>query len=82
MTLQDYEACDQFDVMARVGEIVVPALCVVGAEDRMTPPAYSQYLHEKLRNSRLNIVEGAGHLLPFEEPGEYNRVLAEWLLYK
>lgn len=81
VTLQDYEACDRFDVMARLGEINVPALCIVGADDRMTPPNYTEYLHEKIENSHVQIINGAGHLLPFERPEEYNSVLAKWLLY-
>ena len=30
VALADYEACDDFDIMERVGEIRLPALCIVG----------------------------------------------------
>jgi len=76
VTLADYEACDRFDLMSRVGEIDVPTLCIVGAQDSMTPPRYSQYLHDHINGSHLERVEGAGHMLPLEKPEEYNeRVL-------
>jgi pimeloyl-ACP methyl ester carboxylesterase len=79
VTLNDYEACDRFDVMARVGEIAVPTLCIVGSQDRMTPPKYSEYLHSQISGSQLAIIEGAGHMLPLEKPEEYNRNVLEFL---
>jgi pimeloyl-ACP methyl ester carboxylesterase len=78
VTLGDYEACDRFDVMSLVGEIEVPTLCIVGAQDRMTPPAYSQYLHEQIKGSQLEVIENAGHMLTLEQPEAYNRVLREF----
>ena len=79
VTLADYEACDGFDVMEQVPRVNVPALCIVGAQDRMTPPRYSEYLHSRISASHLDIVEGAGHMLPLEKPSEYNELLATWL---
>jgi len=79
VTLADYEACDHFDVMGRVDHITVPTLCIVGALDRMTPPKYSEYLHSRIRGASLEIIEGAGHMLPLERAGEYNECLSNWL---
>jgi pimeloyl-ACP methyl ester carboxylesterase len=78
VTLGDYEACDRFDVMERLCEIRLPALCVVGALDEMTPSSYSDYLRDRLPDARLVVVEGAGHMLPLEEPTAYNAALAEF----
>jgi pimeloyl-ACP methyl ester carboxylesterase len=79
VTLRDYEACEQFDVMDRVSRIELPTLCIVGASDRMTLPKYSEYLRNAITGSRLEIVDGAGHMLPIEKPEEYNRKVAEFL---
>jgi pimeloyl-ACP methyl ester carboxylesterase len=79
VTLADYGACDRFDVMPRLGEIAVPALCIVGADDSMTPPKYSHYLQERIKGARLEIVEGGGHMLPLEQPEEYNRILSRFV---
>jgi pimeloyl-ACP methyl ester carboxylesterase len=79
VTLNDYEACDRFDVMAHMGRIAVPTLCIVGSQDRMTPPKYSDYLYSRITGSQLAIVEGAGHMLPLEKPEEYNRCMLEFL---
>lgn len=79
VTLADYEACDRFDVLDRVSEIEVPALCIVGALDRMTPPKYSAFLHKEIKGSRLEVIEGAGHMLPMEQPQAYNKKVLEFL---
>ena len=81
VTLGDYEACDRFDVTARLGEIDMPTLCIVGAQDQLTPPKYSEYLHEHIKGSRLEVIEGAGHMLPLEQPEEYNRRLVDFLIW-
>jgi pimeloyl-ACP methyl ester carboxylesterase len=79
VTLADYEACDRFDVMERVGEIKLPTLCIVGARDKMTPVKYSEYLHGAIEGSYLEVIEGAGHMLPIEKPEEYNSKVATFL---
>jgi len=79
VTSGDYEACNDFDVMDRVGEISLPTLCIVGAQDKMAPPRYSEHLHGKIAGSRMEVIEGAGHMLPMEQPEEYNRRLADFI---
>lgn len=79
VTLGDYEACDRFDVIGTLGEIEVPALCIVGSHDEMTPPKYSEYLAAHIPGAELTVIEGAGHMLPLERPGEYNSRLAEFV---
>ncbi|RME62406.1 MAG: alpha/beta hydrolase [Caldilineae bacterium] len=64
----DFVACSQFDVTARLGEITAPCLVVCGAADKMTPPALSEELAAGLPNSRLELVPDAGHMLPLERP--------------
>ena len=79
VALADYEACDTFDIMERVREIRLPALCIVGDQDAMTPIKYSDYLHRSIHGSLLEVVEGAGHMLPLEKPEEYNRRLVDFV---
>lgn len=79
VTLADYQACDRFDIMERVGEINVPTLCIVGALDKMTPLKYSEYLHTAIDGSQLEVIEGAGHMLSIEKSEEYNRSVALFL---
>lgn len=66
----DFVACDTFDVMARLGEIVVPALVVVGDADRLTPVKYARYLADHIPQAELVVLEGAGHMVALERPSE------------
>ena len=47
----------------------VPLVIVVGAEDRMVPPAVSERLHTLVPRSELVRVPGAGHMPQFSDPG-------------
>ena len=64
----DFLACNEFDVMSRLGEISKPALILCGADDLLTPVKYSEYLHDHIANSRLVIVPDAGHMAMLEAP--------------
>ncbi len=57
----------------------LPALVVVGQEDRLTPPALSQGMADRLPGSRLIVVPGAGHLTPMERPEAATAAVAEFL---
>ncbi|MFA5078703.1 MAG: alpha/beta hydrolase [Dehalococcoidia bacterium] len=77
--LNDFHCCDQFDIMDKVGEIKLPALCIVGDQDNMTPPKYSQYLAGKMPNCRVCIIEGGTHLAFLEKPEEVNRAIESFI---
>ncbi len=51
-----------------LGEITVPALVIWGAEDRVVPVACAHQFANGLKNARLELVPGAGHLVELEEP--------------
>ncbi|MFC6062330.1 alpha/beta fold hydrolase [Streptomyces ochraceiscleroticus] len=67
------------DYTALLPRITVPALVVVGSEDTYTPLADAQYLHDRLPDSVLTVVEGAAHMPNLERPGVFNAALAELL---
>lgn len=75
----DFQACDGFDIMGRLGEIRIPALVIVGRDDHMTPPRYAEFLHAHLPTSRLVGVEGAGHMVQVERPREVNEAIRHFL---
>ena len=76
---RDLVACNSFDCMARLGEISLPTLIICGAEDRLTPVKYSQYLHDHIAGSTLRIIPGAGHYVFREQPQAFNSAIEEWL---
>ena len=75
----DFLACDSFDVMEKASKIRVPTLLICGAEDRMTPPKYSEYLHNQIAGSQLAIVPGSGHMITIEKPDETAELLENFL---
>jgi pimeloyl-ACP methyl ester carboxylesterase len=75
----DFLACDRFDFMKEVSKIDLPALILCGAEDEMTPVKYSEFLHQHIRRSRLEILPGAGHMVMMESPEAFNREVREFI---
>jgi pimeloyl-ACP methyl ester carboxylesterase len=56
------------DLGARLGEITVPTLVIVGEEDRTLPPANARRMARGIPGAELVIVPGAGHLASSENP--------------
>lgn len=71
----DLTACNDLDLTQAANKINVPALIVCGAEDKMTPPDLSRALAAGISKSKLEIIEGAGHMVMIEKPDEFNQVL-------
>jgi 3-oxoadipate enol-lactonase len=57
--------------------ITAPTLVLVGAHDTETPPAYGQAIVDLVPGAKLQIVNGAGHLLNLEAPAEVNALVAQ-----
>jgi len=68
----DFLACDRFDLMKEIEKIELPTLIICGNEDELTPVKYSQFLHSRVKGSRLEILPGAGHMVMMESPGAFN----------
>ncbi|RST30039.1 alpha/beta fold hydrolase [Sphingomonas ginkgonis] len=67
------------DQRARVAAIAVPSLILVGSADRITPPALSEDLKDRLPQAALVEIAGAGHLANLEQPAIFNRVVETFL---
>ncbi|MDN3556838.1 alpha/beta fold hydrolase [Halomonas maura] len=66
-------------VLDRLEEIRVPALVLVGEEDRSLPVALSRRIHERLPDSTLTVIPRAGHLVALEQPAQVNEAMARFL---
>ncbi len=73
------EAIAQFDVRNRLGEISAPVLAVAGSDDVATPPAHLEEIAGGVRQGRLVVLDGVGHLAPAEEPSVVAKLLAQHL---
>jgi pimeloyl-ACP methyl ester carboxylesterase len=77
--LNDYLACQGFDVRSQLPGIEAKTLIVCGDKDRMTPPKWSEYLNANIPGSELRVIEESGHMLPLEKPRALAQVLQSFL---
>jgi len=59
--------------------IRVPTLIMCGREDRLCPLSRHEFMRDLVPGSRLEIIEGAGHLPVLEQPQRTNEVISRWL---
>jgi pimeloyl-ACP methyl ester carboxylesterase len=55
----------------------VPVTVLCGRHDRTTPPALAEEIAALIPGARCEIVDGAAHMLPVEQPGAVARALRE-----
>ena len=71
-------AIPTIDVTHRLGEIKVPCLVIVGADDIAMPPAMAQTLARHLPDAQLVVIPDAGHLSNLEQPEAFNDALDQF----
>jgi pimeloyl-ACP methyl ester carboxylesterase len=69
----------QYDLTKRLSELKVPVQLIWGANDPLFPVAHATRAHALIKNSKLAVIEGAGHTPQAERPEEFNRVLHNFL---
>jgi len=67
------------DLSDRLYKLAVPTLLIHGERDRVVPIEWARRAHERLPDSELRILKECGHWSPRECPGEFNRVVADFL---
>jgi pimeloyl-ACP methyl ester carboxylesterase len=75
----DFLACDRFDLMKEVEKIDLPTLILSGEEDEMAPVKYSQFLHDRIKGSKMEILPDAGHMVMMESPQVFNEKIGEFI---
>jgi pimeloyl-ACP methyl ester carboxylesterase len=61
------------DIQADAAKISLPTLLIYGTGDTATPPKYGGILNGLISNSRLEMIEGAGHFVHHEAESEVIR---------
>lgn len=79
VTYTDFKICDNFDVLSKLNTIEVPCLIIVGKQDQLTPTKYSEFFHDKIKNSELQIINKAGHMVMLEKPIEFNQTIENFI---
>jgi len=66
-------------VLGDISQIAAPAHFVVGADDRVTPPAPHHEMAAKMGGAPVSVLPDAGHLSNIENAEAFNQVALEWL---
>ncbi len=70
---------DRLDQTETLRQFDKPALVLCGREDMLCPIARHELMHDLLPQSKLVIIDGAGHLPTLEKPAETTQALHHWL---
>lgn len=68
------------DTVDRLHQISVPTLITIGDMDIFTPPAFSQILHEKIKDSKYASFPEGGHVHHWEDLERFNHITTKFLL--
>ena len=72
-------AIPKINVSARLKDVKIPTLVIVGEQDPGTPVSMAREIHENLPGSELVIIPSAAHLSNLEQPDAFNRALSGFL---
>lgn len=67
------------DSRPMLGEVSVPTLVVVGADDPITPESDAQAMVDAIPGAELHVLPRAAHLSNLEQPADFNSRLREFL---
>lgn len=67
------------DSTSLLKDITCPVLIMVGDEDRLTPVEEARLMASQIKNARLEIIKGAGHLTCLEAPESVNEGMLKFL---
>jgi pimeloyl-ACP methyl ester carboxylesterase len=70
---------DRGSIHARLGELRVPTLVMVGDEDRATPRSRSDRIVDGVKGATLRVIPKAGHLAAVEQPEAVAGALVQFL---
>jgi pimeloyl-ACP methyl ester carboxylesterase len=70
---------DRPDATEVVGAFPGPLVIVVGDQDELLPVDEGRGVAESAPDGRLEVVEGAGHLVNLDSPERFNQILLELL---
>jgi 3-oxoadipate enol-lactonase len=76
---EELEQGPEEPIEPRLAAIAVPTLVVVGDRDIPEMLEIATRLSEQIPRAEAVVIEGADHLVPMRRPGEFNRVLLEFL---
>jgi 3-oxoadipate enol-lactonase len=76
--LAQWAALMSYDSWDRLPLVTAPALILHGSEDRLVPIENADVLCVRIPNSRVVVIEGAGHGIEYESADEVNALLLDF----
>jgi len=67
------------DLKPILGQISIPTFIIWGREDKITPLSDGKMMNELIKNSKLEIIEGARHSPQFTHPDILADIIAKIL---
>ena len=67
------------DHLRHLGSVTIPVIYVVGAQDKGAAPEVMQAMANATPNSRLEVVDPAGHVSNMNNPAGFNRAIGAFL---
>ena len=66
-------------MMGELSNFSIPSQIICGDEDKLTPPKYSQYLNDNLKDSDLTIIKQSGHFSQLDSHKQVNQSIEQFL---
>jgi pimeloyl-ACP methyl ester carboxylesterase len=66
-------------VSKRLYRLTAPTLVVWGREDKLMPPVYGRQWATLIPDGQLSIIDGAGHMVPYEQPEAFVAAVSAFL---
>ena len=82
VTLGDFQACNNFDIMPFIGDIHIRALVISGSKDRLTPPKYGGFLANHIPGTKHVVIPDAGHMMALEYPEVFTKLVVSFVAPK
>jgi len=60
-------------------EVGTPTLIIWGGDDRVVPVVCGRQYQAALPNARLEVIDGAGHLVEYEEPARVSSLISDFI---
>ncbi|MFW9818465.1 MAG: alpha/beta fold hydrolase [Candidatus Thorarchaeota archaeon] len=82
-TIEDIEfqasALKSHNTFDRLSQIKSETLLITASHDRLTPQSSMEEIHSKIPNSKIKVIDKAGHSSPLSKAPEINRIIIDFL---
>lgn len=70
---------ERSETCSLLNDIQVPTLIICGREDEVTPLVQSEMMQASIKNSKLHVIDKAGHVSNLEQPEVFNKHVHDFL---